>query len=53
MDYDPLNLTSICEELCKIDGSFPPKDFWKEYYNIKELGDIIVIGKKRKSNWSF
>jgi superfamily II DNA or RNA helicase len=43
-----LDLLSVSNELCKIDGSFPPNGLWVEYYNIKELQDIITITNKKK-----
>jgi hypothetical protein len=43
-----LNLSIICEELCKIDDKFPPEGLWVEYYNIKSLQDIITIVNKKK-----
>ena len=47
-----LNLSIICEELCKIDDKFPPEGLWVEYYNIKSLQDIITIVNKKKKNIS-
>lgn len=43
-----LNLSYICNELCKIDKLFPPNGLWVEYYNVKNLNDIIIIKNKRK-----
>ncbi len=55
-DYPELNavnlsLTNLVDKLCKIDTLFPPNDLWVEYYNMKELRQIIVITppKKKKS----
>lgn len=46
-----LNLSIVCDELCSIDKLFPPKDLWVEYYNVKDLRDIIIIiNKKKKSS---
>jgi len=45
-----LDLSSICKELCKKDPSFPPYDLWVDYYNIKDLRDIITISNRRKIN---
>ena len=50
VEYDALNLPSVCDSLCMIDKSFPPKDFWTEYYNIKDIRDIINLVVKRKCN---
>lgn len=43
-----LNLSYICNELCKIDNLFPPNEFWVEYYNVKDLKDLITITNKKK-----
>lgn len=43
-----LNLSIVCYELCKIDKQFPPNGVWVEYYNIKDLRDIITITHKKK-----
>jgi predicted helicase len=45
-----LNLSLVCQELCKLDKSFPPNGLWVEYYKVKELNEIIKIysvAKKR------
>jgi superfamily II DNA or RNA helicase len=42
------NLSIACKELCKLDNNFPPNGLWVEYYNIKDLGDIIAITNKKK-----
>jgi superfamily II DNA or RNA helicase len=36
-----LDLSKICIELCKLDNMFPPHDLWCEYYNIKDLTELI------------
>lgn len=38
-----LDLSIITKELCKIDNLFPPNELWTEYYNVKDLTDIINI----------
>ena len=43
-----LNLSIVSNKLCKIDSLFPPYDLWVEYYNIKDLRDIIIIKNKKK-----
>ena len=43
-----LDLSIVCKELCKIDSSFPPNDLWVEYYNVKDLRDLITITNKKK-----
>jgi len=45
-----LDLSKICEELCLLDPLFPPNGLWTDYYNIRELSEIIIISKKRKAN---
>jgi len=43
-----IDLLIIRNELCKIDTLFPPNSLWFEYYNIKDLRDIIIITNKKK-----
>lgn len=46
-----LNLSYICEKLCEWDSNFPPGEFWIDYYNIKNIDEIINnnIKQKKKS----
>ena len=44
-----MDLSLVCNELCKLDSSFPPNDLWVEYYNMKDLRDIISITNKKKT----
>ena len=43
-----LDLSIVSNELCKIDALFPPNGLWVEYYNVKDLRDIITITHKKK-----
>ena len=43
-----LDLSFVCKELCKLDNNFPPNNLWVEYYNVKDLRDIIIIVNKKK-----
>lgn len=43
-----LDLSIVSNELCKIDSSFPPNGLWVEYYNVKDLRDIITITNNKK-----
>lgn len=43
-----LDLSLVSNELCKIDVLFPPNGLWVEYYNVKDLRDIITITNKKK-----
>lgn len=43
-----LDLSIVSNELCKIDALFPPNELWVEYYNVKDLQDIITIINKKK-----
>ena len=43
-----LDLSIVSNELCKIDALFPPNGLWVEYYNVKDLQDIIIITNKKK-----
>lgn len=45
-------LSNISNELCKIDTLFPPNGLWVEYYNVKDLRDIITITNKKKKSSS-
>jgi hypothetical protein len=38
--------------LCKIDSQFPPNGLWVEYYNVKDLRDIIALSNKKKKSTS-
>jgi len=42
-----MNLSLVCSELCKIDRMFPHFDLWVEYYNMKELSNIIIFPKTK------
>jgi hypothetical protein len=43
-----LDLSIVCTELCKLDILFPPNELWVEYYNVKDLRDIITIINNKK-----
>jgi superfamily II DNA or RNA helicase len=43
-----LDLSIVSNELCKIDVLFPPNGLWVEYYNVKDLRDIITITNMKK-----
>ena len=45
-----IDLSFVNNELCKIDSLFPPNKLWIEYYNVKDLEEIIkiIIIKKKK-----
>jgi len=43
-----LDLAVVSSELCKLDPQFPPNGLWVDYYNIKDLCDIITIAPKKK-----
>jgi hypothetical protein len=43
-----LALSIINNELCKLDPLFPPNGLWVEYYNVKDLRDIIIIVNNKK-----
>jgi hypothetical protein len=43
-----LDLSIVSNELCKIDALFPPNSLWVEYYNVKDLRDLITITNKKK-----
>ena len=43
-----LQLSIMCNELCKLDNNFPPNDLWTDYYDVKDLRNIIIINRKKK-----
>ncbi len=43
-----LDLSIVSNKLCKIDALFPPNELWVEYYNVKDLRDIITIINNKK-----
>ena len=43
-----LELSIICNELCKLDPLFPPFGLWVDYYNVNDLCNIIIISNKKK-----
>jgi superfamily II DNA or RNA helicase len=44
-----LDLSIVSNDLVKIDALFPPNGLWVEYYNVKDLREIIsIISKKKK-----
>ena len=42
------DLSIVSNELCKLDILFPPNELWVEYYNIKNLQEIITIVNNKK-----
>ena len=42
------DLSTVCDELCKLDTLFPPNSLWPEYYDVPELQNIIIIKNKKK-----
>lgn len=47
--FKNLDLAIVCSELCAKDPLFPPYGLWVDYYNLKDLRDLIVINYKKKS----
>ena len=43
-----LDLSIVSNQLVKIDALFPPNGLWVEYYNVKNLRDIITITNNKK-----
>lgn len=43
-----LDLSIVSNELCKLDKLFPPDGLWVEYYNVKDLRNIITITNNKK-----
>ena len=47
-----LDLSIVSNDLVKIDALFPPNGLWVEYYNVKDLRDLITITNKKKKSSS-
>jgi hypothetical protein len=43
-----MDLSKACSELCKLDQRFPPNGMWVEYYNVKDLRNIISVAPTKK-----
>ena len=43
-----LDYEKITKDLYTIDRKFPPNGLWVEFYNIKNISEIIQINKKKK-----
>jgi predicted helicase len=43
-----LNLSVVVIELCKLDTLFPPNGLWVEYYDVKDMRDLIAIKNNKK-----
>ena len=43
-----LDLSIVSKQLCEQDSLFPPNGLWVEYYNLRDLRDIIVINITKK-----
>lgn len=42
------DIYNICYQLCQIDNLFPPFGLWTDYYNVKNLNEIIIISMDKK-----
>jgi len=47
--FKNLDLAIVCSELCAKDSLFPPYGFWVDYYNLRDLRELIEIKYKKKS----
>jgi hypothetical protein len=47
--FKNLDLAIVCSELCRKDPLFPPYGFWVDYYNLRDLRELIEIKYKKKS----
>jgi hypothetical protein len=43
-----LDLSIISNKLCELDTLFPPNGLWVEYYDVKDLREIITITNIKK-----
>jgi superfamily II DNA or RNA helicase len=46
--FKNLDLAIVCSELCAKDPLFPPYGLWVDYYNLKDLRELIEIKYKKK-----
>jgi len=53
MKKDYLDKSIICNKLCEIDKLFPPNELWVEYYDVNDIGDIIILTNKKKTFINF
>jgi predicted helicase len=47
--FKNLDLAIVCSDLCAKDSLFPPYGFWVDYYNLRDLRELIEIKYKKKS----
>jgi hypothetical protein len=47
--FKNLDLAIVCSELCTKDPLFPPYGLWVDYYNLRDLRELIEIKYKKKS----
>ena len=47
--FKTFDLATVCSELCRKDPLFPPYGFWVDYYNLRDLRELIEIKYKKKS----
>ena len=45
-----LDLAIVCFKLCEKDPLFPPNGLWVDYYNLKDLRDLIIINYRKKKS---
>jgi superfamily II DNA or RNA helicase len=48
--FKNFDLATVCSELCAKDPLFPPYGLWVDYYNLKDLRELIVINYKKKKS---
>lgn len=48
IEHDYMKISIICDKLCSIDKLFPPNDLWTDYYEVRDLRDIIIFPKRSK-----
>jgi len=46
--FKNFDLETVCSELCAKDPLFPPYGLWVDYYNLKDLRELIEIKYKKK-----
>jgi superfamily II DNA or RNA helicase len=48
--FKNFDLAIVCSELCAKDSLFPPYGFWVDYYNLRDLRELIIINYKKKKS---
>jgi hypothetical protein len=47
---DRTDLAAVCVEVCRKDTMFPSPDLWVDYYDVKEISELIKLPRKKKKS---